>query len=88
MGVTRPALPFLQPPSPTPPTSSLASEHLRSQICEKCASARCFTDNLVLCQDCDWDPHVAFPVPPPTNVKFSLNFEGTIVYPPGDSWGH
>ncbi|KAI6698639.1 hypothetical protein NL676_018758 [Syzygium grande] len=37
-------------------------------ICDNCASAApasaCrFTDNLILCQDCDWDAHVAFPVP-------------------------
>ncbi|GKV50938.1 hypothetical protein SLEP1_g57615 [Rubroshorea leprosula] len=39
----------------------LLRKHLRSQICDNCGSepvaVRCVTDNLVLCQECDWDAH-------------------------------
>ena len=34
---------------------------MRSRICDSCGnepvSVRCFTDDLVLCQECDWDVH-------------------------------
>ncbi|KAF9607348.1 hypothetical protein IFM89_033936 [Coptis chinensis] len=41
--------------------NDLSRKHLRSQICDNCNAApvcsRCVTDNLVLCQECDWDAH-------------------------------
>ncbi|KAI6699099.1 hypothetical protein NL676_019218 [Syzygium grande] len=68
MGVTRPKLCLLCDHQ-VHFANLLCRKHLRSQICDNCtsapapASARCFTDNLILCQDCDWNAHVAFPVP-------------------------
>ncbi|KAI6671354.1 hypothetical protein NL676_006239 [Syzygium grande] len=42
----------------------LPRKRLRSRIRDNCAPARCSTDNLVLCQDCDReDARVAFLVP-------------------------
>ncbi|KAA8529693.1 hypothetical protein F0562_034208 [Nyssa sinensis] len=43
------------------PADALSCKHLHSQICDNCGadpiSVRCSTDNLVLCQDCNWDTH-------------------------------
>ncbi|KAB1207732.1 Zinc finger protein CONSTANS-LIKE 14 [Morella rubra] len=42
-------------------TNLLSRKHQRSQICDNCSSepvsVRCAMDNLVLCQECDWDAH-------------------------------
>jgi hypothetical protein len=41
--------------------NALSRKHLRSQICDNCGtkpvSVRCSTENLVLCDDCDFDAH-------------------------------
>ncbi|KAJ6882085.1 hypothetical protein NC651_028638 [Populus alba x Populus x berolinensis] len=42
-------------------TNLLLRKHVRSQICDNCTSelvsVRCVNDNLILCQECDWDVH-------------------------------
>ncbi|KAG6753015.1 hypothetical protein POTOM_043059 [Populus tomentosa] len=42
-------------------TNLLLRKHVRSQICDNCnselVSVRCVNDNLILCQECDWDVH-------------------------------
>ncbi|KAL9335104.1 hypothetical protein Peur_072285 [Populus x canadensis] len=42
-------------------TNLLSRKHVRSQICDNCTSelvsVRCVNDNLILCQECDWDVH-------------------------------
>ncbi|VFQ60909.1 unnamed protein product [Cuscuta campestris] len=41
--------------------NALSRKHVRFQICDTCGSEpvsfRCSSENLVLCQECDWDAH-------------------------------
>ncbi|XP_028108515.1 zinc finger protein CONSTANS-LIKE 15-like [Camellia sinensis] len=43
------------------PANTLSRKHFRSQICDSCGSepdsVRCATNNLLLCNDHDWDAH-------------------------------